>query len=151
MTMVFRYYQDKTPQPALALGGRTTRPRPVLAVTVLGPLRSRLVEAHLDTGSDDTVFPESVARLVGISLSGAPQARAVGIGNVPAVLRFANVALRIAGGRERREWNAWVAFTSVPMHRPVLGFAGFLQFFTATFYGDREVVELTVNGLYPGT
>lgn len=25
------------------------------------------------------------------------------------------------------------------------------QFFTATFLGDREEVELTVNRLYPGT
>jgi hypothetical protein len=31
------------------------------------------------------------------------------------------------------------------------GFAGFLQFFTAKFEGDREEVELTVNSLYPGT
>ena len=35
--------------------------------------------------------------------------------------------------------------------RPLIGFAGFLQFFTATFHGDREQVELTVNALYPGT
>lgn len=30
---------------------------------------------------------------------------------------------------------------------PVLGFAGFLQFFTATFRGDLEEVELIVNRL----
>ena len=33
---------------------------------------------------------------------------------------------------------------------PTLGFAGFLQFFTATFYGDLEEVERAVNRLYPG-
>jgi hypothetical protein len=33
----------------------------------------------------------------------------------------------------------------------LLGFAGFLQFFTATFRGDREEVELAVNVLYPGS
>jgi hypothetical protein len=32
-----------------------------------------------------------------------------------------------------------------------LGFAGFLQYFTATLHGDREQVELAVNALYPGT
>jgi hypothetical protein len=37
------------------------------------------------------------------------------------------------------------------MQQPILGFAGFLQYFTATFIGDREEVELTVNSLYPGT
>ena len=39
----------------------------------------------------------------------------------------------------------------VKLQRPLLGFAGFLQFFTATFHGDREEVELTVNSLYAGT
>ena len=32
----------------------------------------------------------------------------------------------------------------------LLGFAGCLQFFDALFHGEREEVELTVNGLYPG-
>jgi hypothetical protein len=31
------------------------------------------------------------------------------------------------------------------------GYAGFLQFFTTTFHGDRELAELTVNSAYPGT
>ena len=52
---------------------------------------------------------------------------------------------------EQREWPAWVGFTAASMPYPVLGFAGFLQFFTATFHGEREEVELTINGLYPGT
>jgi hypothetical protein len=44
-----------------------------------------------------------------------------------------------------------VGFTPVRLNRALLGFAGCLQFFTATFHGDREEVELTVNSLYPGT
>lgn len=36
----------------------------------------------------------------------------------------------------------WVGF-SPAISRPLFGFAGFLQFFTATFHGDREQVELT--------
>jgi hypothetical protein len=43
-----------------------------------------------------------------------------------------------------------VAFTPVRLWRPILGFAGCLQFFTATFHGDREEVELVINALYPG-
>ena len=50
-----------------------------------------------------------------------------------------------------REWEAWVGFTPVRLKRSLLGFAGFLQYFTAAFHGDREEVELTVNRLYPGT
>jgi hypothetical protein len=44
-----------------------------------------------------------------------------------------------------------VGFTSCRLRHALLGFAGFLEFFTATFHGDREEVELAVNGLYPGT
>jgi hypothetical protein len=57
----------------------------------------------------------------------------------------------MAGGGQLREWPAWVGFTSLPARYPLLGFAGFLQFFTATFHGDREEVELVVNRLYSGT
>jgi hypothetical protein len=34
---------------------------------------------------------------------------------------------------------------------PWLGITGFLDYFTATFFGDREEVELPVNSLYRGT
>jgi hypothetical protein len=59
--------------------------------------------------------------------------------------------LRISDGKEHREWLGRVGFTSTPMQRPLLGFAGFLQFFTATFHGDREYLELSVNSSYQGT
>ena len=56
-----------------------------------------------------------------------------------------------ADGIEFREWPAWVGFTNAPLPHATLGFAGCMQFFTTTFHGDREEVELAVNGLYPGT
>jgi hypothetical protein len=37
------------------------------------------------------------------------------------------------------------------VNRPLFGLTGGLQFFTATFYGDRAEVELSVNPSYPGT
>jgi hypothetical protein len=66
-------------------------------------------------------------------------------------MAVAEVTLRVADSKERREWKAWVAFSPVPLRQPLLGFAGFLQYFTATFHGDREEVELAVNSLYPGS
>jgi hypothetical protein len=74
-----------------------------------------------------------------------------GVGLAAAPIRYAEVTLRVTDGREFREWRARVGFTSAPLKRALLGFAGFLQFFTATFHGDREEVELAVNSLYPGT
>ena len=56
----------------------------------------------------------------------------------------------MALGNDRCEWRAWVGFTPPRWPWALLGFAGFLQFFTATFHGDREEVELTANALLPG-
>jgi predicted aspartyl protease len=118
---------------------------------LLSPAGAFPEDALLDTGADDTVFPESLATKLGLDLSNAPVGEASGVGSGPVQIRYARVTLRLATASERREWQGWVGFTSVRLKRSLLGFAGFLQYFTATFYGDREEVELTVNGLYPGT
>jgi hypothetical protein len=118
---------------------------------VLGPSTSWVLDALLDTGADDTVFPDHVAALIGVDLANAPAGTSAGVGSGSVSVRYARVALRIADNQERREWQAWVGFTSAPLRHPLLGFAGFLQYFTAAFHGDREEVELTVNGLYAGT
>jgi len=127
------------------------RPRPVIEVTLIGPGDTSLEYALLDTGADDTVFPEKLAATIGIDLTNAPARGGAGFGMHSATVRYAEVSLRISDGQELREWKAWVAFTSAKLRQPLLGYAGFLQFFTATFFGDREEVELAVNTAYPGT
>jgi hypothetical protein len=151
MALRFPFKIDQVQHPVLSLGGRWVRPRPVIGVTLIGPSDSRLRLGLLDTGGDDTLFPESLAPILGIDLTNAPESmgRGVGLGGVP--LRYAQVGLRITDGKEFREWTGWVGFTSASLYYPILGFAGCLQFFTATFHGDREEVELAVNRFYPGT
>jgi hypothetical protein len=151
MSLIFPYTTFPTPNPICTLHGRQSRPRPVIFVAVIGPNGTSVEKGLLDVGADDTVFPDLVATDVGIDLSQAPTGGASGVGPMSAVvLRYAEVMLRISDGHEHREWPARVGFTSAPLHRPLLGFAGFLQFFSATFHGDREIAELTVNGSYPG-
>jgi hypothetical protein len=118
--------------------------------TLLGSSGTTVETAHLDPGSDECVFAGEMAADIGVDLTNAPEGEAAGVGQAPVALRYARVVLRIANGGERCEWPAWVAFTDAPLKRPLLGFAGFLQFFTATFHGDQEAVELTANGLFPG-
>src|SRR5262249_19241984 len=144
MSLRFPYTPFPTKKPLWPLGGRSERPRPVLLVTVIGPTGTQVELALLDTGADDTVFPEDVAALIGVDLTNAPTGEAAGVGQAAAPLRYAEVTLRITDGREQRQWQARVGFTPAPLKRPLLGFAGFLQFFTATFHGDREEVELAV-------
>ncbi|HKB40687.1 MAG TPA: aspartyl protease family protein [Gemmataceae bacterium] len=151
MSLLFRNRQYQVPSPLWPLDGRSERPRPVIHVTVIGPAATELKEGLLDTGSDDTVFPDHMAASLGIDLTNAPRGTARGVGGPGRAVRYAEVQLRITDGREFREWKAKVGFTSTPLNRPLLGFSGFLQFFTATFHGDREEVELTVNSRYRGT
>lgn len=159
MSMRFHYVIIPVAYAIVPLDGRWSRPRPLIRVTVIGPADSRLKMVLLDTGSDDTVFPEAWATQLGIDLTNAPTGSGTGVGSAAAAgtgspgiqLKYAQVTLRLTDYREYREWSAWVGFTAAPLIYPILGFAGFLRYFTATFHGDREEVELTVNSLYPGT
>ncbi len=149
--MRFAYKPIRTTAPVVPLNGRQERPRPIVNITLIGPSGSKVISGRLDSHSDDTVFPEQYAVQTGIDLTNAPQGTAAGIGQVPVPVKYAQVTLRLTDGVERREWVGWVGFTPVLSSYALLGFAGCLQFFDATFYGAREEVELTVNGLYPGT
>ena len=151
MTLRFRYCPIPVPRPAVALGGRYIRPRPLVAVTLFGPASDLQLDALLDPGADDTIFPELVAAKLGIDLSQAPSGRCAGVGAPPMTLRYAALRLRLSDGQSEYEWPALVGFMAAPLRCPLLGFAGCLQFFTATFFGDREQVELDANALYPGT
>ena len=151
MTMRFAYDLIGASSPILSLGGRYSRPRPIVPITFIGPGGTHLMDGLVDSGADEIILPEMVATIVGIDLSIAPVLTTRGIGGIPVSVRLAEVALRIADLRERHEWSAWVGFSPVPRRTAVRGFAGFLQYITTTLHGDREVVELTVNALYPGT
>ncbi len=151
MALLFPYRQFRTRSPIVSLNGRTRRPKPVVAITVIGPTGTSVEQALLDTAADDTVFPEDVAEQIGLDLTQAPEGEAIGVGGVAMRVRYAEVTLRLATNTERREWRGWVGFTAAKLARPLLGFAGCLQFFSALFLGDQEHVELTINGLYPGT
>lgn len=150
MTMRFHYVATPRNMPVVSLGGRFVRPRPLINVAVLGPSRTVVQPALLDTGSDDTIFSERLAALIGLDLTNAPSGSGLGLGSGSLAVRYAEVTLRIAAQQERREWRAWVGFTASPIHYPVLGFAGFLQFFDVHFRGGLEEVELAVNPLYVG-
>jgi hypothetical protein len=151
MSLLFPHKVVAVHHSVVSLGGRWSRPRPLITVSVVGSSNTYPIDGLLDTGADDTLFAEHIATRLGIDLGNAPlgNAKTATLTNVP--VRYAQVHLRITDGVEQREWPAWVGFTPAPLNQPLLGFAGFLQFFTATFHGDHERVELTINSLYPGT
>jgi hypothetical protein len=150
VSLVFPYKRYRVSRPLPWLQGRDERPRPTILVTLIGPRNTHVERALLNTGADDTLFPDWVAARLGIPLDSAPTGSGAGVGRQPLSIRYAEATLRVTDNNEQREWRGWVGFTSSPLNQPLLGYAGFLQYFTATFYGDREEVELTINGSYPG-
>jgi hypothetical protein len=120
-------------------------------VQILGPAGSRLIDGHLDTGSDDTVFPQWLAPLLGVDLSQASEQDIHLTGRGQSFrAQFLPLELRISDGQETCQWQAIVGFVPLPLRRALLGYAGFLQFFDAEFRGaDRQVV-LTPNPTFPG-
>jgi hypothetical protein len=122
------------------------------AVRVLGPAgRSRyFAEALLDTGSLEIVFPWTTPVSIGATLlpGGGHQLYWHG---TPYPLRFAPVELQFITSTASCRWPAIVGFSSAPLKYPLLGMAGCLEFFDATFRGEDGVVELSPNGKFPGS
>jgi len=138
-----------TPLPSL--GGSRQRPRPLYSVRITGPSHSLLRDSLLDTGADDTVFFEGVATALGIDLTHAAQRTVILAGRGPLRCRYAPALLRITDGlSETYEWTAMVGFVPIRLQNPLLGYAGFFEFFDADFHGaDREVI-LTPSWAFAG-
>jgi hypothetical protein len=110
-----------------------------------------LRDGHLDTGADETLFDPTIAASVGVDLTQAPERSIHLVGRGVIRCRYAAVTMRITDGlRETYEWSALVAFSPFRLHRSLLGFAGFLQFFNAEFRGADQEAQLLPNQLFPG-
>ena len=152
MEFQFPFLWKTIPRPAISLQGRLFRPRPLIPVTIINAQSglSRTYHGLLDTGADDTVFHTDDADLLGIDLTHAPTGTAQSASGQIVTLRYADVFLQLANDDgEILEWRATVAFAPKRGTHPLLGFAGFLQFFDTTFLGEQEEVTLIPNGLIP--
>lgn len=149
--MTFRYTQTPMPPALQLLTGRTSKGRPIIPVMLYGPAGSLLWDGLGDSGADWTVFPEPLARQVGLDLRHAVPCIARGVGGGSLLVHYLPVKMRVSDGLEAREWTGIIGFASLTARYALLGQLGFLEFFTANFQGDLEVVELTVNSRYAGT
>jgi predicted aspartyl protease len=116
--------------------------RPVIPIRVFGPEGQLSLFGLLDTGADATVLPAFVAQRLGVHLQ--PQQasyRAVG-GSVVAV-SFGTIELEVRQSDEAHRWSAQVGFLD-ERTVAVLGHAGFLERFDATFRAARREVILEI-------
>jgi len=148
--VIFAYMPLPTKGPVPSLGGAAVRYRPIVPIGFSGPLGWRFIDGCLDCGSDDTILPLSLARKLGIDLTGAPQGEAHPVGGTIVPYAYAAVTLRVSDGIETCEWSATVGFVDLPLRWALLGHAGFLDFFDADLRGARREVFMTPNRQFPG-
>jgi hypothetical protein len=149
--VIFPYLALPTRRPVTPLAGAMVRYRPIIPVRIFGPSGSRLLDGCVDCGSDDTMFPLSLAGTLGIDLTGAPQGEACPVGGMIVSYVYAPVTLRVTDGLESFQWQTSVDFVDLPLRWALLGHAGFLDFFDTDLRGARREVFLTPNALFPGT
>lgn len=148
--MRFAYLPLATRRPVYPLGGARVRHHPIVPIHIIAPRVLPPVDGCIDSGTDDTLFPQHLARRLGIDLTGAPQgeSRPVGHGAIP--VSYARVTLLLSDGFETCEWEAIVGFADAPLRWALLGHAGFLQFFDVQLLGASREVILTPNVSFPG-
>jgi hypothetical protein len=145
------YRSRRAPSPVRSLGPAQLRYRPICAVRITGPGGNALRDGLLDSGAEDTVFPESVAPLIGLDLSQAPQYTVGLAGRGPMVCRFAQVTLWLTDGVSQAfEWETIVAFVPVMPFMPLLGQAGTLEYFDVTLRGADREMEILPNRNFAG-
>jgi hypothetical protein len=106
----------------------------------------------LDTGADDTVLPDWIAAALGLDLAGVEESPIGLAGRTPLRCRYAPVEIQISDGvRETYRGTAVVGFIdAAALPRPLLGYAGFLQYFDAEFRGTDLEALLIPNRSFPG-
>jgi hypothetical protein len=120
--------------------------RPEIPVTICGPSGRMTLIGLVDTGSDNTIFPKSVADQLNIATSATAVPTATAFGGQRIEMRTGDVVLMLEPKDEPAfGWPTTVSFfdfASPGDEAVVLGHAGFLEFFTAIF--DSSGTELTL-------
>jgi hypothetical protein len=124
--------------------------RPVVPVTVVGLSMAFPTKGLLDTGATETVLPAYLFEngLIDPAFREGEEGLLFGADGRPFRVVYGTVDLAIRLGRKVRRWHAKVAFH--PTRKDVLlGDAGFLRYFTATFNRHERYATLRPTGKFP--
>jgi hypothetical protein len=126
--------------------------RPVITIRIIGPKSEARWDALVDSGADETLFPLSLAEVLGVELDQEFIIEAAGISGDRLKIQYGDVVLRIETEQDDIEWKTTVRFVdfgSASDEVIILGHGGCLDFFTATFDGENAELELKPNALLP--
>ena len=157
MSLLFPYQPEaiQGQLPPTLPGGTTHRFRPLVSVRIVNPISKRnwrYAKVLADSGSDDSIFPISAVGLIGLRSDQLLSTRFHVVWRGTAwPLQFGDVELELNDGQCLCRWLTRVAFSPMPTRFPILGQAGCLQFFNATFRGEDHITELEPIPTFPGT
>jgi len=139
-----RFPYLKYPVPGVGAVFVTSIYRPTVPVRVFGPSGEGLAQGLADTGADDTILPDRFIEPLGVRIDPLALAKVRGIGTRAVPVRYGTVDMEIGRPGVSYRWSAKVVF--YPGSKAILGYFGFLEYFTATFNGRRRHLTLTPNG-----
>jgi hypothetical protein len=143
----FRYEVDRSP---ICPDGVVYRPEARLCVP--GNIAEAIIGVLIDTGADHTVFPIFLARRIGARLYEDQRDSARGVGGHGIEMIPGVVELELVNNEGACKWTAVVGFAefdSPDDECSILGHAGCLEYFLASFDGVERVVELVQIGDFP--
>jgi hypothetical protein len=106
----------------------------------------------IDAGADQVFVPVLVAEALGITLHVNQAEPAIGAGGHELKTWAGEIEIEIMDDHDHRQrWTVPVGFmeTEDDFAPALLGHAGFLEYFTATFDGAQQTVELVPNNRFP--
>jgi Aspartyl protease len=121
---------------------------PIVLVRFIGPSQTYLVRGLLDTGASMTLVPRFYFQKLGLSVARSERARLRTASGAVEVL-LGELDLELRTGSSRYQWSARIGFVLRADNIALLGHAGFLDHFSATFDGLSKRVTLKSNGTFP--
>lgn len=126
--------------------------RPEIEFHLIGVVRKLQLIGLVDTGSDFTILPKSAADFAGIPLQPAEESTARLFSGQAVSLLRGDVQLELRGREHSVLWHTEVFFYDFAVSTDetvILGHAGFLDYFTATFDGLEAMLTLMPNETIP--
>ena len=126
--------------------------RPEIELTVHGPSASVSYSALVDTGADQVVLPCSLARRLGVTLDPSRTRPAKVFGGSCLAFQSGKVELEVGPTGQSVRWATTVCFLDFDSQEDevlILGHAGFLDYFTASFDGEQAELTLRPNDRVP--
>jgi len=115
--------------------------RPIIPVMLVGPKKSIMVDALIDSGADKCLFHSDIGREIGLDIEKGREELFSGIegGKVKSFIH--KIQLRIIGIEKEIEIS--VGFTDVSGVFAILGQEGFFDAYKIKFEKDHNSIEIT--------